>query len=820
MSELSDLHQKQAEAEKLKLEQLLGHPIGMRADKPKNTNTPAETIPIDTAPVAPEETTQPPATSWADETWHTPDAPTGGFADTVKSYWKNVSDFIGTMPGPGGIGPALQMSGDFEKALIQHEVNNGNPYRAMIGNMYFGVQRDVAKLFASFATPTNIALNTATGGGSTAAKALAFASNIYFAWRGSEAMLEGKQNVVTNTVNAVKGLAGFDAPPVNPDELQSQLMGASQAAISGAGVGTIVKDAIHNSVQNSLGLKGDLAAKVEAKVQGKLAVEAAAQQDIATTEASAQKQIATTKAATGSQIAATEAGAAGMTQSAKEISQGIQESLANDIPRRMGTVMADAAQVVQAEQARMENLWGDLSKEAKGKPVISVDDLRTQISNTLTDNGVLEKDIPPAVWKGIPNNPTSSVRAPTKAEELGSVHAQQLLKSGMSPADVRSALINQGWLQNQVDLMMAMTGAPPQTSMEFKDLTAVKNNLWNLKQKAANPTLEYGLSQAHQSVLKLQEDFAVKNNFGASNKGTGTNAVNGMYENAKQQYFTFKRNLGGGEMSDFLDASTGADQNMISNAKAFMGDSADIGFVKDLLKSSGVDVSPLEQAIEEAKSVPKGEAIRTKEIAADSAGFIKQISKGESLRTKEIAAASSDAVNQIGKDSNAAIVGIGKLNSIVEGQSDLGFEGMTTTQIRRDLIERAVSNTTAAGITKPFAYLQIMLGIAKLSLGNQFGLFNAASGGSRIAIERALADKSFQDWVIQESGVETPQIPVVRKAIAGSYPIIRELAKSSAFGRALNAAQENQNKAPRKPSLLTPSAPAAQSTPGQIRIAQ
>lgn len=715
----------------------------------------------------------------ADSNFARPQTATGGgFADTVKDYWHSMNSVLDT----SALAPVQGWVSDQNAALrriVADQKASNHPIRAALAEAYSTAQDVATNIVFGATTPKNVALALMPAG------TIAKAANAYFVYQGSKTLID---NYLHGDNTSHEGV------------VQNTLAGA-QVVMSGLGLGTSIAESAHNIVQNSFGLKGDLAAKVQDKVAARIQMETAAKAAIDTRQSAGDAQAAMTQdIGKGTQESIGGVDRSGVTGKAP----GGGGQFPAELPVKMGVLMADAAQVVQSEKARMDNLWGDIATEAGDRPVITATDLRAKISNIMTDTGVLDKDVPSGVWKGIPNDVAVTSHAPSAGEQTASINAQNMLNKGISAKDVRASLPNLGYDQGEVDRIMSMTNASPgQSDLTFSDLTKIKNNLWDMKMSAASPTVETAISKAHQEVMQAQEQFSVKKNFGNSNKQFTIDGEqktqNGMYQGAKTEYFNFMHNLGGSEMYKFLKATEGADQEMMSHVDKWMGTTPQVNFVKNLLRANGVDSSPLDDALTQEKTIRQSTADRENEI----------------LKTTK------DAVNAIGTDSAQAITDIGKKNAIISGQSDFDLEGQNTLQIRQDAIERLASNAKAAGITRPLAWIQIMIGSARMLAGSMMATGQVASGSSRIAVEKMLQSKAFQDWAVQESGVSAKATPKFIKTIAQSYPEVLKLAQSGAVGGVLNNAKSsvgarivpNQQQPTASPVAPSPSS-------GQIAIAQ
>jgi hypothetical protein len=243
------------------------------------------------------------------------------------------------------------------------------------------------------------------------------------------------------------------------------------------------------------------------------------------------------------------------------------------------------------------------------------------------------------------------------------------------------------------------------------------------------------------------------------------------------QYMKFRRELGSGTMDEFLKAKDFADQNSILlTAKNLINqDSGEA--LRGLLDLAGVDTTPLKAALDEHKA-----------FAALPEQALPEILKQAQAQSTQIEAAK-----------NQAVTAIGETNPIIPGKSDLALAGKGNLQIRLDALRAIADNARKSGISNPSAYIQIMWGTARLLAGSVFGLFPAASGATRLAMENMLRSKSFQDYVAQESGVTAEAMPKFRKSLSESYPYLEKIALSTAVAGGFNKANQ-----PKPQSLIMP----------------
>jgi len=278
--------------------------------------------------------------------------------------------------------------------------------------------------------------------------------------------------------------------------------------------------------------------------------------------------------------------------------------------------------------------------------------------------------------------------------------------------------------------------------VSFKDLTRVRGDLYDAAQSASDPVLKNGLFDAYDGMTKMQEDYAAKNGFADE------------YANAKQEYKTFKRELGSGLMSDFLKAEDYKQQAMTPKLAKVMG-GQDMEAVRGLLKIAGVDVSPLDELIAQKKGAV--ETLRGSQKAAD-----KQATSVLSKAQK--AAGAKERTTE--KEARA----LGKAQPVVPGTNDLDMTGKSTEEIRREALDRVATNTRQTGISNPMSLFMLVYGVIRMGMGSPFGIYPAARGGASVIKSqgaRLLKNPSFQDWVIRESGVDPSNSGLIGKLRKG-----------------------------------------------------
>lgn len=757
----------------------------------------------------------------------------GGFVDDVKLYWRQIMDTSVLAPVQGLFNSADETG----QQIVKNELDHAHPVRAALAKGYFEAQKDVTDLLSGLTTPTNIALGIVSGGESVAAKAVATVSGLYFGWRGSQQMLEGRQ-----------------AGETQAEEIRRRAFGALQTVAGGAGAvtgGVSAKEALRSSIQNNLGLSGELAAKVQAKIEQAEEIRAAAiakQRTIETAisgastkvagmaaikagaiDAAAQTLIDSTQPAYEAKIQEIQNAAKSQAESAQKVSDTVAAATAAQTPIELNKIMAQASQTVAMENARLQSEYRKMNENATA-PVTTAEDLKAEIVNSIKARGVQDAEITKIenkIFAALPKAPSTTVRAPTSAENTASQVATSFSRAGMNVESIRSALVNQGYVPVQVDTAMAMAfphlKPSDNANVSFEMSRRVKNDLWSAAQSATDMELRNGLYDALANVDGIRQRYAEAHGFGP------------QHSKLNSEYMKFKRELGSGTMDEFLKANDFADQNSILlTAKNLINqDSGEA--LRGLLDLAGVDTTPLKAALDEHKAfaplpeqalpeIIKQAEAQSKAVGMERNQFVSETQKQAAAATKQIesgkqailtslANKKESAISDLRTQMDAGVAQVGETNPIIPGKSDLALAGKGNLQIRLDAMRAIADNAKKSGITNAGAYIQILWGTARLLSGSPFGGFSAASGGTRLALEKMLRSKGFQDYVAQESGVTAEAMPKFRRTLAKSYPYLEKIALSTVAAGGLN--QANQKKS--QPLVMPPPAPAK--TSGNITIA-
>jgi len=694
--------------------------------------------------------------------------------------------------------------------IIQDEVAHAHPWRAGLAKFYYGSIQDGANLAVEMSSVKNIGLNLLMK-----YKAIANAANLYFMYRGSQAVLadraakeeSGLQKVweATGVPTLAHGVVNdpefykkhpllgdlFDTG-ANPDEAQSAMMGLSGVMMAGAGVGANATSTLHGRLQKSFGISGNLAAKVAAKISRAAEIQAKSVQEAeGVTEAMKPHRAALTDAARMNEQqtnlkASDEARAAKQKAIARrQEEQGITtysknkvSSINKEIPRRMEQILADAVQAVHQEKALVEKPFDDIGAELKGKPVLGVEDARATVVDALKAHGIKDAEIPRKVFASLekPVLEGNSKIIDDTARGLGyKSYAEAIEKVGQEtfnkylPEDLRNL-------------------EPESGHVDFHGMTRLRNDLYDAAHSAKDGVLRTAFYDALSQVTKLQQEFAEQN------------GVGDRFTEAKQNYARFKRELGSGLMDDFISARDYSEQAIAPRLQKIMT-SQDAEALRGLLSKAGVDVSPLDELIQQKKafeqvqkSAPRRQAqvekdlgnqlkdilqrrdAALKEIAKQHGGSIKDLDELEQGKVKEIRDRAQKEIEDLGKD-----------NPVVPGRNDLDLAGMTNEELRAEVLHRLANNARSAGISSPYALAMVGIGLMRVMGGNMWGVLTGSLGAAKLANPELLRNPQFQNWLIREAGAEFegPQAEGLREGMKSHlYPILQKIAKSARSGAA------------------------------------
>jgi hypothetical protein len=390
-----------------------------------------------------------------------------------------------------------------------------------------------------------------------------------------------------------------------------------------------------------------------------------------------------------------------------------------NIPRRTAALVADASHAVVQEQARVEQPFIDIG-QAIQKPITDALSVRSIVYDAAAEHGVEDAEIPNKVFNALGSR--GRVLDAGTGSPTGAGAGKELAVLG--GRDIASETVS------------------------FNDLTRVRNDLNDAAQSAKDGAVRATLRTAYDKLTDLQEQAA-------NEAGLGK-----QYSAAKADYMKFKRELGAGLMSDWLEARDIQEQ-AIGPKLAKLTTSVDAQALRTTLKVAGIDTSPLDDLISQRK-----------QIKLDMA----EIKKQGQFNERGIAINTSREVRNIARD-----------NPVVSHTQDLDFANASNEELKVARFETLKRSMEMRGISNPTGYTMIVYGLVKMAVAKSnaltAGLFPLSYGAARTQLPELVLKPAFQDWVLRESGVEPSNKLLVfqmRRGIAGLYPLLRQLASSGA----------------------------------------
>lgn len=757
----------------------------------------------------------------------------------TQSWWRMLNTSALTTPIPfTGTSPQglLDKGTDYLRQSVDAERNNGHPFWAAIGEFQYQVLKGASDLVSGVLTPANTALAVASGGESVASQTLKAGAGLYFGWKGSQELVKSRlPDESTGDMVRRKVMAGI------------QVAGGAEGAVTGP---MAAYEGTRAYIQNSMGVGGDLSAKIQAKVEAvnEVQAEAATKQTviekavagasakvsgnidskIAAIEADAKTKIDALKSPTDRQIEEINVAAKKQIDAVQSVSDSIAAATAKEIPINLNRIKTVASQVIAQRKGEFDSAYTKLNQKATA-PVTNVADLKTEIINSIKDEGVQDSEIAKVtnkIFAALPSIDAPTMLEPTAAVQKASQMAADLNKQGLDFENIRSALANLGYVKPQIKMAMAMTFAelPKTTSdVSYEMARRVKTDLFQASQSAKDVNMKLGLEVAIENVKGIRQRYAEEMGFGKE------------HSKLDAEYMKFMRDIGSGTMSDFLKAKDYHDENTVLLQAQHLINQDSGEALRGLMSLAGVDTTPLREALDNRDAfadlphqaitdVQKYAAKQLKEIESQHAAAAKHIqgkSDAEikvlgSTRTEILAALDTkkqQAIAGLGKQMRETTQSIGENKPIVPGGNDLTFAGKRSLQIRLEALKAIGDNARKIGITDPFAFTQIMYGTAQLGLGSGFGALHIFRGMAPAGMRNMLRSEGFQNWVAHESGVTPEAMPKFREMISKSEPYLKKMALSTAT--AASAQDANKKK---QPSKVAPSGPASAPS-GQIAIA-
>lgn len=554
---------------------------------------------------------------------------------------------------------------------------------------------------------------------------------------------------------AVSGLTGVGQPPpppgqssssvVNairnpsPENVQNALLQGSTLAGSVAGglsspkagtAYTTIKRTpkiIAKEIASNAGVTGDLAGKVEQKVAQASAMKREAATDI-------QKLHSDTQLGVQQLQGELDAATKGTTAVLKQLEQETA-SIPGAKLNATQAIVRNTAQAVAQKAAQVQAPFEEMAAKAT-TPVAQAPDIYSIIRDSVNSRGANPQEIPPAAFKALPKETPES--ALTGLE-------------GLPPDEVAK------FKTNNPDLF--------QSDVSFRTLNRVKEDLYQAARASKDAQVRAGLDLARQRIIDMQEKYAQVNGFGD------------QYLKAKRDYFQFKRELGSGLMDDFLNAQTIEDQEMAGKlAQVTRGTNAQA--LRTLLKTAGVDTSPLDDLIQRQSGI-KAETIAAKKSWKAQTSDIQS-------RIGDIQKESARAIGAREGEAEKSIASLGKEKPVIAGMSDFDLVGKSNEEIARLKLKEQFDKAHESGIVNFGRIALIIYGVEKmLTSGSIAGTLEGAAmtgyGAGRMLTPSVVRSPAFQDWVIRNSGITDPVM--VRRVKAGLQKAMPMLIQGAATSK-------------------------------------
>lgn len=683
-----------------------------------------------------------------------------------------------------------------ETERVQAETNKqiaeGHPVRAFIAEGEAGVDSDIDKIASGFMTPISLGLS-----------ALSFAEGLPWVVKAAETSKALKAGVmgakatqmtagtVFGTQSAITLLTPKQPGETNADYLERELMAGSQLGLSSAGNLATFKDGVHLFLRHRLGMSDDLAGQVSDKVTKINEARATQAKSIesAKTELSAKQRAIDSKRAQQTvaveqelehnlnQLEGQSQGRiSGIERSIDEQTQALQDKLGKLQTEKvqMGkAVVTDTAHTLAQYEAQFNTRFEEIGQKVPGA-ITDADAVRDIISEEAQNHGVQPKEIPSSATAALPKvEPITIMGRPASPEEIARFKSEGLTFS--------------------------------QGELEFDQLTRVKNDLYNAAYSNRDGAVRSALYRSAERISDIQEVAAARSGQGEA------------YAKLKGDYLRFIRGIGSQDVRDWLSAETMREQEMSGKISQLIKPSTAPAF-HEILSSVGIDTKGFDDVMadiragrQRLKVLPKERARLLKEAqegVPETAAREKSVAKGEMSRisieakeaTKEARGEAAQAIKEaraIGKSGVAEAEAPGK---IVPGRKTSELVGKTNEELLRDRMNATAARLKGHGMARPFRMFGIVYGLFRMVEGLTSGQhFALASGAALVAADVApefvpnlVRNRSFQDWVIRESGVEPTNkllIARMRKGISGLYPFLRRAAQSQAPSSTLSSSQ-------------------------------
>ncbi len=319
----------------------------------------------------------------------------------------------------------------------------------------------------------------------------------------------------------------------------------------------------------------------------------------------------------------------------------------------------------------------------------------------------------------------------------------------------------------------------PQGGMTFDRLTRIREDIGQAANASKDTRVKAALFKAHDELTDFQEKIS-----GDKTRG-GSPELGKRYKVAKDDYKIFKRGIGSDMVETFLDASD-AEAQALAPKIAEMTTRENAEALKTVLKAAGVDTKPLDSVIQEIKLVDD-QIAETQSLAgtmvSETRGSATKAVSGLKAETREDIAAKkkggSEQRKEVGKAAEQKI-GEVKKEPVVPGQDVETLNGKPNRELLEARMRQQMNTAHGGGFVNTWAMTSIIFGLMESVRGSYYGPLLVTKGYMLMKLPSLMKERSFQDWVIRQSGMEpgTPQATRMRRGIEAMGPVLRKALKT------------------------------------------